>query len=452
VVSTRTGCRRIDDRLARDGSTDALAGLRHPAATSETMASPAIQAEAVVSSVIDTQPEMVVTPDPAVSATAVRAPSTVHRLWAIPLVVIAFATVTALLLASMLSAGLVATNARGVEAPYARVPAEAQAVGPRLSFDAVERHEPDGELLFVTVRQPQVTLLDHFIGRDQREITMLSDEDVNGLQTPTQRRQVNLQLMRTAKETAEYVALTKLGYPAELIPGAIVVADVLCIRANEAGDACEEYTPAGDLLEPGDQLLEVDGVELEVLEDLDPIVQSHEPGDRIEIELERPGVGRVTGEVELIASPNDPDRTLIGFQPLDTSTAEIPFEVSIDSDEIGGPSAGLAFTLALLDELTPGELTGNHRVAVTGTIAIDGSVGPIGGLAAKTSAVKQEGATVLLVPTAQGEEDIARARAIAGDDLIVIAVDTLDDALAALASIGGNGLELGTPGADFEES
>jgi PDZ domain-containing protein len=110
----------------------------------------------------------------------------------------------------------------------------------------------------------------------------------------------------------------------------------------------------------------------------------------------------------------------------------------------------LAFTLTLIDELTPGELTGNNAVAVTGTIRTDGSVGPIGGLAQKASAVKQMGAKVFIVPTEQGPDDLARARLVAGDDLMVVDVASLDEALAALAKYGGNGLELGTPGADYQ--
>ncbi|MFN6122052.1 MAG: S16 family serine protease, partial [Actinomycetes bacterium] len=143
-------------------------------------------------------------------------------------------------------------------------------------------------------------------------------------------------------------------------------------------------------------------------------------------------------------------RTIIGFSPYDTATAKLPFDVDIDSGAIGGPSAGLAFTLTLIDELTPGELTGGRRVAVTGTIRIDGTVGGIGGLAQKVSAVRQLGADVFLVPAEQGEQDIALARQVAGDDLDIVPVANLDEALAALAEYGGNGLELGRPGEGYE--
>src|SRR5690606_3334077 len=99
----------------------------------------------------------------------------------------------------------------------------------------------------------------------------------------------------------------------------------------------------------------------------------------------------------------------------------------------GGPSAGLAFTLALIDLLTPGELTGGHKVAVTGTIRLDGSVGPVGGGAQKAIAARNAGYEVFLVPPDELEE----VKTTLGGDFAVIAVSTLDEALEALVSLGG---------------
>ncbi|MFZ9540641.1 MAG: S16 family serine protease, partial [Ilumatobacteraceae bacterium] len=141
--------------------------------------------------------------------------------------------------------------------------------------------------------------------------------------------------------------------------------------------------------------------------------------------------------VTLLASPDDPERTLIGFSARDTRTVTLPFTVDIDTDRIGGPSAGLSFTLALIDQLTPGELIPAAGVAVTGTIAEDGSVGPIGALVQKSIAVERSGARYFLVPTAQGEVDIAAARAAVGDAVEIIPVASLSEALAALAELGG---------------
>jgi PDZ domain-containing protein len=98
----------------------------------------------------------------------------------------------------------------------------------------------------------------------------------------------------------------------------------------------------------------------------------------------------------------------------------------------------LAFTLTLIDKLSPGDLMGGLPIAVTGTIGINGEVGAIGGLTSKASAVLQSGAKYFLVPTAQGPEDIANARKVVGDKVEIIPVATLDEALAALHRLGGD--------------
>jgi Lon-like protease len=112
--------------------------------------------------------------------------------------------------------------------------------------------------------------------------------------------------------------------------------------------------------------------------------------------------------------------------------------VQIDTGDVGGPSAGLAFTLAILDDLTPGDLTGGHDIAATGTIASDGTVGPVGGTGQKAAAVRAKDAELFLVPRADYKDAVAHA----GKDLEVVPVDDLDDALDALADLGGNVDEL----------
>lgn len=107
-----------------------------------------------------------------------------------------------------------------------------------------------------------------------------------------------------------------------------------------------------------------------------------------------------------MVSPDDPNRTIIGVWPADTRKVKLPFEVGINTDLIGGPSAGLAFTLALIDELTPGELTGGIKVAATGTIDGDETVGAIGALRQKTVAVKASGAKVFLFLVAKQKKKL----------------------------------------------
>ncbi len=123
-------------------------------------------------------------------------------------------------------------------------------------------------------------------------------------------------------------------------------------------------------------------------------------------------------------------------------TYDLPFPVRVDTDDVGGPSAGLALTLGILDHLTPGPLAGDVDVAVTGTIGPDGTVGEVGGIPQKGVAAEDAGADLLLVPEA--EEDAAR-RSV-GSDVQVVGVADLQDALAALDAVGGNALDLDRTG------
>ena len=165
------------------------------------------------------------------------------------------------------------------------------------------------------------------------------------------------------------------------------------------------------MLKAGDTITSVDGTPVATLPDLSPAINAHQAGDTVTIGYERDGEAG-TADVQLVAAPDD-GRPLIGVQMQDTRVVTIPNDIKIDfeTNDIGGPSAGLAFTLTLIDRLSEGDLTGDQKVAVTGTIDVDGNVGAIGGLRSKASAVQQAGAKYFIVPTNQGEADIAAARA-----------------------------------------
>jgi PDZ domain-containing protein len=192
-------------------------------------------------------------------------------------------------------------------------------------------------------------------------------------------------------------------------------------------------------LEIGDTITAFDGIEIPSLSDLLPLMANYSPGDVVPVTVTpHKSSDSVTKRVELIVSPDDPNRTIIGVWPADTRKVTLPFEVGINTDLIGGPSAGLAFTLALIDELTPGELTGGLKVAATGTIDGDETVGAIGALRQKTVAVRASGAKVFFVPSSQSEEEIAEARRVAGSKLSVVTVANLGEALAYLKGLGGS--------------
>ena len=129
------------------------------------------------------------------------------------------------------------------------------------------------------------------------------------------------------------------------------------------------------------------------------------------------------------------DRSYLGVSIEDGFNYKLPATVSINTANIGGPSAGLAMTLTLINELSRGSLTGHHVIAVTGTIDAQGNVGPVGGVEEKAVAVAHAGATYFFVPDGGG--DVAAARDAHQPGLKVIPVTTLKQVLSELRSLGG---------------
>jgi PDZ domain-containing protein len=124
----------------------------------------------------------------------------------------------------------------------------------------------------------------------------------------------------------------------------------------------------------------------------------------------------------------------LGIEASTKEQPNLPINVSIDPGNIGGPSAGLAFTLGIIDDLTNGNLTGGKTIAVTGTINPDGTVGDVGGVAQKAVAVRNAGAVAFLVPP----QELTTAEQHVGPHVKVIAVSTLEQALNTLKSLGGD--------------
>lgn len=197
------------------------------------------------------------------------------------------------------------------------------------------------------------------------------------------------------------------------------------------------------LLLAGDRIVSMGGVPVASFDDLVPVLLETRAGDVFAVEALR---DTADGGEELILG----DVTLgvrilerAGLQSVQTQfrDAELPVDVRFTTEDIGGPSAGLAFSLTVLDVLTEGDLTGGSNIVVTGSIDRAGNVGPIGGVHQKAFAAKDAGADIFLVP----QQNIDEARA-AVDDLRIEPVTTLDDALALIAEFGGNATDL--PAAD----
>jgi len=338
-------------------------------------------------------------------------------------------------------------NAEGetinVDTPYALVPAAAQPVADRVSYgddlgdDIAVDTDPDGRVFFVTISEPPQSLLGYWVGQEEPEILFRTYEEKYGSQTPSQQRTVSLQMMSSSAQVAQYYALTLAGYDARLVPH-VLVAGAGCVEVLD--NRCVKEGELRDELQVGDEVVNIDGAPVGTSAEIAAALVGRKPGDVVEVVILRQDEGEMTLQLDLVESPVDAAVGIIGILPYETASVDLPFEMTIDTGEIGGPSAGLAFTLTLIDELTDGDLLGGLDVAVTGTIELDGSVGAIGGLPQKASAVRQAGLDYFLVPATQSAEELAAAREIAGDGVELIPVSNVDEALAALAELGGDPL------------
>lgn len=229
-------------------------------------------------------------------------------------------------------------------------------------------------------------------------------------QTVEQIDERNSAEMVSSQENATAAALAELDIP---VPTQLEIVDF----SPEA--------PATEVLRTGDVVLALDDQDVGMLEELRDLLQTVEPGEDVTVTVERNGerqdltVG--TTEVE--------GRTLLGV--LIDPVFEFPFDVTIQIDNIGGPSAGLMFALGIVDKLTPGELTGGEHVAGTGTIDGTGTVGPIGGIPQKLVASREAGAAWFLAPAGNCGQVVGNVP----EGLQVVRVETLGEARQALDSI-----------------
>ncbi len=315
-------------------------------------------------------------------------------------------------------------TANFVRLPYYVIsPGQVRPTQDAVQVEGRPTYRDSGEIGYTTVSSSEATAWSALIGWIDPARDVFPEREVLGDQTHEDNRARNLQLMDSSKQTAEVVALRQLGYDVAATGTGAVIFDVV------------EGSPADGVLQPGDTVVAVDDQPVALAEDLVAALAAHEPGDTVTLAIDQgPDEEPVTVPVTLGHHPDDAATAFLG---VSSGTRELqfdlPFEVSIDSGDVGGPSAGLAFTLATIDVLTPGSLTGGNDVAATGTIRLDGTIGPIGGIHQKVETVKDHGSKVFLVPDDEYEEALQYA-----DGLQVVAVSDVTEALEALGSIGGD--------------
>jgi PDZ domain-containing protein len=297
---------------------------------------------------------------------------------------------------------------------YIFLPDPARSVEPLVQIPGERQDSDGGGIYMVDVLIRKASLLERYFPEIHQGATLVPEKVYNPQDLPERvQQQQGLAEMSASQKIAATVALRHLGY--KVTPAG---ADVSAIDVG---------APADGVLKPGDVIVEAEGKDVATPDDLRRIMSAVTPGQQVTLRVQRDGSDQ-TVDVGTKASGEDPPRAIMGI--LVEPKLDLPVNITIDTGKIGGPSAGLAFTLDIIDELGPTDIDHGKRVVATGEMALDGSVEEIGGIKQKTFGARDAHADVFLVPDANA----AGARKYA-DGLRIVPVSNLGEALRALATL-----------------
>jgi Lon-like protease len=300
---------------------------------------------------------------------------------------------------------------------YLVLPDRARPADPLVRVPGEKKGEESGGIYMVDVLVRKASILERIFPGIEEGSSLVPAEQVNPVGvSDEQRRQSSLNEMSRSQQIAAAVALRSLGRKVTIQPNGV---EVTLIRPG---------FPADGKLEIGDVIVRANGAGTRTTEELTNIMRQVEPGKAVRLVLDR-GDGREEVTVATRGDPEDPRRAVFGVQIQQSADIELPVAVKIEAGNIGGPSAGLAFALDIVDELG-GDLDHGKTVVATGAIQLDGKVDAIGGIQQKTIGARQAGADLFLVPDANASE----ARRYA-DGMRIVAVSNFKEALTTLATV-----------------
>ena len=301
---------------------------------------------------------------------------------------------------------------------YVFLPDRAHPVAPLVSVPGGKSPRDGGGIYYVDVFVRKASWLERLFPsiREGATIVPASVVQAPGVSEKAQHTE-DLRAMSRSQEVAAAVALRALGYKVTTRPTGVLIEDV-------ARDA-----PAAGKLFPTDVIVSVDGSRVRTTDDLRTILRSRPAGTAFRIVVRRGGALTEVA-VKTIADPRQAGRPILGIFPGQAASVRLPVHVRIDAGDVGGPSAGLAFALDILEQLGR-DVDHGHRIAATGEIELDGTVSPIGGVEQKTIGVRRAGIHVFLVPAG---ENAAEARRYA-HGVRIVPVQNFQQALRALATL-----------------
>ncbi|MGW5266654.1 YlbL family protein [Microbispora sp. NPDC004025] len=288
---------------------------------------------------------------------------------------------------------------------------------PVITISGRETYPTQGRLSLVTVAYQggpdnRLDLITALRGWLDPTIAVVPEETLFPKSTSAEQvEEQNVQEMTDSQQSATAAALNALKIPIE---------KVVTVAQTDKG------TPADGKLKAGDEITAVDGAAVGELGSVAASVQRHKPGEPVTFTVRR---GGASTEVPVGTVAGKDGKARVGVQMR--ASYRFPFKVDISVGEVGGPSAGLMFSLGIYDKLTPGALTGGMSIAGTGTIDPAGNVGPIGGIEQKMVGARRAGATVFLTPAG----NCAAAVKAAPSGLRLVRVETLDGAIKAIDSL-----------------
>ena len=301
---------------------------------------------------------------------------------------------------------------------YIFLPDPAHRVAPLVRVQGGKDSTEPGGIYYVDVFVRKATWLERLFPGLHEGATIVPTSAVRPPGVSEKARQKeDLRAMARSQEVAAAVALRELGYKVVSRPiGALI-------------DQVVAGAPAAGKLQPTDVVVSVDGRPVRTPAELRRELARRPPRSTVRLGVRR---GRSVVQVRLRTAPdpNEPRRPVIGVFVGQAADVRLPISVKIDAGEVGGPSAGLAFALDVLEELGRNVDRG-RRIAATGEIGLDGSVRPIGGVRQKTIGVRKAGIRVFLVPAGENADEAKRY----ADGVRIVPVRNFQQALRALATI-----------------
>ncbi len=305
---------------------------------------------------------------------------------------------------------------------YILLPDTAHPVAPLVTVQGGHDPKGPGGVLFVDVFERRASMFESLFPWIHKGATLVparlivppgvSDKAV---------RQADLHAMTISQKVAAAVALRRLGYKVAAKPSGVIVA------------ALDERSHAVGKVQPSDLIVSVNGTPTPTIAKLRAILAKVNVGQTVTLGIVR-GAERHTIVIKTIADTRNAKRAIVGFAPEQAAEIKLPVKVQIDAGNVGGPSAGLAFALEVMEELGR-DVDHGYRVAATGALELDGAVTPIGGVKQKTFGVRNAHADVFLVPAGDNAREARRY----ADGLRIIAVKSFPQALRALATLPRKG-------------